>query len=166
MFGTVSTESVGGAVQRSHFEGGIHVLLKLRKWMSPRVKDERGFTLVELLMVMVIIGVLAALGFTGYNALQKRAAQAQADTYWRDLNTAARMYQVETGSYPTKISNLVGTYLDNSVEPWASGSQGVEYYMGADFVCVRVGGSNGAIAGPSTNCGSVPQWTPSTEDPT
>src|SRR5690606_11171431 len=169
MFGTVSTESVGGAVQTSHFEGGIHVLLKLRKWMSPRVKDERGFTLVELLMVMVIIGVLAALGFTGYNALQKRAAQAQADTYWRDLNTAARMYQVEKGSYPTTISDLVDTddaYLDNSVEPWAPGSQGVEYHMGAGFVCVRVGGPKGAIAGPSDCEGDNITWSPSTGNET
>lgn len=78
------------------------------------------------------------------------------------------MYQVEEGSYPTEISDLVGTYLDNSVEPWASGSQGVEYYMGDNSVCVRVGGENGAIAGPSDDCDSVDEseWHPSTGDST
>lgn len=124
------------------------MLEKFRRWMSPRVRDERGFTLVELLMVMVIIGVLAALGFTGYNALQNRAAKAQADVYWRDLNTAARMYEVENGQFPEEISALLSErYLDDTVEPWnGQGDVWVHFDQTDKFVCVKVGTQ---VAGPS-----------------
>lgn len=41
-------------------------------------------------MVMVIIGVLAGLGFTGYNVLQKRLAVTRADVYcWKAVRCTA-----------------------------------------------------------------------------
>lgn len=133
------------------------MLNTIRKWMAERVRDDRGFTLVELLMVMVIIGVLAGLGFTGYNALQKRAAKAQADVYWRDLNTAAQMYSMENGRYPSDIAELLGNYLDDAAEPWASlGQNNVKYAIGTNFVCVQVAGE---VAGPDA-CKNA-AWQPS-----
>src|SRR5690606_12379292 len=88
---------------------------------------ERGFTLVELMMVMVIIGTLAGLGFTGYNALQARAAKTQADLYWRDLNMAVTMYRMTGGEFSNlldeldeeAVKNVLSEFLDTGVSPWS-----------------------------------------------
>ena len=93
--------------------------LQVRSRLARRVRDERGFTLVELMMVMVIIGVLAGLGFTGYNVLQKRLAVTRADVYWRDLNYAVFLYGLEGHGFPDAIDELAG-YLDLDADPWNS----------------------------------------------
>lgn len=115
-----------------------------------------GFTLVELLMVMVIIGVLAGLGFTGYKTLQRRAAVARADTYWRDLNGAVQMYKLETGSFPVPegdgpdetiqgyseaVPELLADYLDLTAPPWdgSLSPDGDGRLMGFRYVIIEAG---------------------------
>ena len=86
--------------------------------------DQRGFTLVELLMVMLVISILAGIGFGGMNVLQRRALITKADTYWRVLNASTQMYASSGGDATNggaggmSISVLGPNYIDSTEAPW------------------------------------------------
>jgi general secretion pathway protein G len=99
----------------------------------PEGRRVHGFTLLELLVVMVIIGLLAAyVGpryFSQVGRSEVRSAQAQIAT----LRTALDTYRLDTGSYPTTEQGLAalttrpansarwnGPYLQRAVppDPW------------------------------------------------
>jgi prepilin-type N-terminal cleavage/methylation domain-containing protein len=67
--------------------------------------DQKGFTLVELLMVMLVISILAGIGFSGMNVLQRRTLITKADTYWRELDAAVRMYAAEGGDATNAVAS-------------------------------------------------------------
>lgn len=81
-----------------------------------RVKklSQKGFTIVELLIVIVIIGILAALVFVQFNNSQKKARDAERKSDLRQLAGKLAEYNAEKGSYPaaqTNVTNLCGSVL-------------------------------------------------------
>ncbi len=92
---------------------------------------ERGFTIVELLIVIVVIGVLAALVLNTFSGVQARARDTKRIDDLKKLQKAVLSYSAENGSYPigsqgsgnwsghcpsygnsdTYIQNLVPTYF-------------------------------------------------------
>ncbi|MBU1998306.1 MAG: type IV pilin-like G/H family protein [Candidatus Omnitrophota bacterium] len=66
----------------------------------------KGFTLLELIIVIIIIGVLATLGFTQYTKLVEKGRAAEAKTILGGLRTAQQAYMLEYGAYTITMANL------------------------------------------------------------
>ena len=65
-----------------------------------------GFTLVELLLVIVILGMLAAVAVVKTQGMTGEAAVAATRQSIAAIKTAADMYEIRTGKYPDSISAL------------------------------------------------------------
>lgn len=71
------------------------------------LKNERGFTLIEILLVVMIIGILAAMVIPNIsgrgNDARLSAARADIDAH---IATALDMYEMDNGEYPTTEQGL------------------------------------------------------------
>lgn len=66
----------------------------------------KGFTIVELLIVIVIIGILAALVIVAYNGIQARATDATRINDMQNVKKAIEAYNADNGSYPPPVGQL------------------------------------------------------------
>ena len=114
-------------------------------------KQQPGFTIVELLIVIVLIGILAAITIVAFNGIQSRASFAAYKSDIDALNKAVNLYYADNGAYPGNlattgscwtnvgtrnfIAGLTPTYLPEL--PLTPNASAGNYYA----YCFRAGGT-------------------------
>lgn len=120
-------------------------------------KYERGFTIVELLIVIVVIAILAAITIVSYNGITARGNTTNATMAAENVSKKAETYNVELSGYPATYSALSGA------------SSSASYYVPASIIFTATAiatapanpstinfykcGTNGTTTAPTTTAG-------------
>jgi type IV pilus assembly protein PilA len=96
------------------------VLKKFRKML----KKQEGFTLVELMVAVVILGILAGVGVTQYGRIQRDAKIAAHNANVRIITNAANMYIMMHDEAPGSVEALAPEFLQ---EPVPKPPAGLDY---------------------------------------
>lgn len=83
-----------------------------------KINQSKGFTLIEIMVVVVIIGLMAALAIPGFQKARKTSQEKAVFNNLRELASAAQQYFIEEGESTVNVTDLLGTgnYLI-SLEP-------------------------------------------------
>lgn len=73
------------------------------------MNKERGFTIVELLIVIVVIAILAAITIVAYNGIQNRAKTTKAQTNAAAVQKVAEAYNADNSRYPGTSAEFSST---------------------------------------------------------
>jgi general secretion pathway protein G len=116
------------------------------------LRDEKGFTMIELMIVVIIIGVLAAIAIPVYSNAAQESKISRAKGDLRTLESAIVIYHAENNKYPDEgnlESALVPDYIKAMPkDPWDN--EDYEYEVNAtenEFEVYLVGNETNGFEG-------------------
>ena len=93
------------------------------------LKKSKGFTLVELLIVVIIIGILAGMMMLSTGSATAKAEAAKIVANMRNMKSAAVMVYADSNEWPTAIASL-DEYIDQKLE-------GTNYTLESDGAYIK-----------------------------
>jgi prepilin-type N-terminal cleavage/methylation domain-containing protein len=79
-------------------------------------KRNQGFTIVELLIVIVVIGILALLVITTYSGIQAKARNSKRTSDIKSLQTHLEAFFQSNGYYPSRADMNTGSWLTTNMK--------------------------------------------------
>jgi general secretion pathway protein G len=77
-------------------------------------RTRTGFTLIEILIVVVILGILAAVVIPQFTNAADDASVASARTQLQTMRSQIELYRAQNGSYPTADGSVAGSDADSN----------------------------------------------------
>lgn len=108
--------------------------------------NEKGFSLIGIIVVIAIIGILTSIAIPNYTAYKKAAIFVTQEVDVTNLRLSVEMFYSENGEYPTGLSELKGygfSNLSSNNESWFSTANGY-------CKCIKV-----IITNPRTNKNAI-----------
>ncbi|MEE9437001.1 MAG: prepilin-type N-terminal cleavage/methylation domain-containing protein [Candidatus Adiutricales bacterium] len=78
-------------------------------------RRQKGFTLIELMIVVAIIGILAAIAIPQFNSYRRKAQDSAAKSALKNLATAQENYYATENTYTATRANLVGWTVEPQI---------------------------------------------------
>jgi prepilin-type N-terminal cleavage/methylation domain-containing protein len=112
------------------------------------MRGKRGFTLIEVLIVVIILGILATLAIPQFTNMVRRARLAEAWTGLGAVRTAQAIQEMETGDYTSSLAvlGIAATHGEFTLSILSIADQGGENYFQAQAIGTAAGNAVGVTA--------------------
>lgn len=120
----------------------------MERWNESKDRRDAGFTLVEILLVVVIIGILAAVAIPNLTGAQEKARKNAAAQGIRVLETAVDRYEMDCGKLPEGLNNLLTKGSEKNWDgPYVRKAEGLKDPWGNDFHYSKANNSYSIVSG-------------------
>lgn len=115
---------------------------------------KKGFTLLEVLIVIAIIGILVSIGLASYSTAQSKSRDARRRGDLKAMQNAWEQYYAESANaaYPTTCSSISATYLPAGIPTDPQGSAYTNPTCSASAYCFCATMESSAASNSDSNC--------------
>lgn len=79
--------------------------MMMNLWGFAKDGRQGGFTVMELIVAMAVMGLLAGIGLSAYGSYRERTWKVEATTAWHELSMAVNIYRMDEGDWPERYTH-------------------------------------------------------------